>query len=181
MNTDGVNLTLNQLAFKLGVSRGKINHYFKTKDALFIAIAQEYEQGLVEINEQFDLIHKEFSFETLEKRYSLIMDHQFNYRCAITYIISSGHDDPGLSKHILETYNKNRDNIVLLLNGMVQLNMLKANILEKDHLEVFILDFVNIFTNWVLHYNLYNRQEPYEQVKRVYLKAIMQKFDKFKV
>jgi predicted protein tyrosine phosphatase len=109
------------------------------------------------------------------------MDHQFNYRCAITYIVSSGHDDPGLSKHIAETYKKNRENLVLLLTAMVQLKMLKAEILEKDHLEIFIIDFVNIFTNWVLHYNLYNREEPYEQVKDLYLKAIFQKFDKFKV
>jgi AcrR family transcriptional regulator len=40
MNIEGVNLTLNQLANRLGISRGRINHYFRTKDALFIAIAQ---------------------------------------------------------------------------------------------------------------------------------------------
>jgi AcrR family transcriptional regulator len=180
MNIEGVNLTLNQLANRLGISRGRINHYFRTKDALFIAIAQAYEQKLITINEEFDLKHKDFSFHTLEKRYAIIMDHQFDYRCAITYIVSSGHDDPDLSKHISETYKGNKEKLVQLLSAMVHLDMLTKDILEKDNLETFIFDFINIFTNWVLHYNLYDRELPYEQVKAIYLKAIMEKFEVYK-
>jgi AcrR family transcriptional regulator len=181
MNAEGVNLTLNELATRLEISRGMISHYFKTKDSLFIAIAEEYERKLVEINNKFDLVSKELSFDSLRKRYSLIMDHQFEYRCAVTYIVSSGHDDPSLSKHISKTYEGNKKKLVQLVTEMVRLGMLTEDILEKENLEIFTFDFINIFTNWVLHYNLYDRKQNYKTVKPIYLKTILNTFEAYKI
>jgi AcrR family transcriptional regulator len=181
MNIEGVNLTLNELAFRLEISRGMISHYFRTKDALFIAIAEEYERRLVEINAEFDLVSRALSFDSLMERYSLIMDHQFEYRCAVTYIVSSGHDDPSLSKHISDTYKGNKVRLVQLLEAMVNQGILTEDILEEENLEVFIFDFINIFTNWVLHYNLYDRNQDYHAVKPIYLRTIMSKFDRYRI
>jgi AcrR family transcriptional regulator len=155
LNIEGVNLSLNQLANKFGISRGMISHHFNTKNALFIAIARDYERELGAINKNFEVDNEVLSFDSFKKRYAIIMDHQFAYRCAMIYIVCSGHNEPALSKHILETCKENEKKFIRLLHAMVHLDMLTEEILEKDNLEFFIYDFINHLTTWVLDYNLY--------------------------
>lgn len=55
-NSQGLDITLNQLALELNISRGRINHYFPTKDHLFVAIAQKYEEKLAAIRDNFNAV-----------------------------------------------------------------------------------------------------------------------------
>lgn len=180
MNTEGVNLTLNQLATALGVSRGRISHYFKTKDDLFISIANEYEEGLAQLNSSFVLKNEKLSFDLLRDQFSVIMDHQFNYRCAIIYIVCFGHDDKDMSKHIKTTYQNHSKRITEFLKMMVKLGFLSTDILKENNIKAFVFEYINLFTTWVLHYNLYERDKDYKDVKPIYLNSIMQCFERYR-
>ena len=77
-NSQGLDITLNQLALELNISRGRINHYFPTKDHLFVAIAQKYEEKLAAIRDNFNYSTEEnFLFDQI-KLYSVIMDNQYH-------------------------------------------------------------------------------------------------------
>lgn len=180
LNSKGIDLTLNQLASNLGISRGRINHFFNTKDALFIAISNDYEEKLKQINEEYNLITKELTFQSIRDRFSLIMNHQYNYRCAILYISCFSNSDLEMREHIKETYRNNKEKIYALLQGMVKLDLLNDDILEEENFQLFNFQLVNLFTTWVIHFEIYDKKEGFEKIKPIYLEGIMQCFDRYK-
>jgi AcrR family transcriptional regulator len=52
-NKEGLHLTLDQIAQKLGITKGRITNYFPTKDKLFVALSQDYDLRFQELMVSF--------------------------------------------------------------------------------------------------------------------------------
>jgi AcrR family transcriptional regulator len=171
-NNYGLDLTLNEIANHLQVSRGKINHYFQTKEELLVAVAKEYENALAVIiennafNETEDIIVQTF------RLYGKIMDNQFKYRCAIIYVAGTSSSRKDMVHQINSSYKNSKERIFMIVNNMVQMGFLKEAILEPALFDVFNYQFVNLFTTWPIQLEIYDKEEGYEKMKPVYLQGI---------
>ncbi len=172
-NRVGIGITIDSLARELGVSKGKITNHFPTKDLLFLGVLAEYERELAETSEQFGWGVKEYSFTNLLTFLSLIMDVQFRYRCAMAYVAMITQEQSELHGHVLENFRRNASSIRGRLHHMVNRKSLKATILEPEHLEPFILAYVNLMTFWVVSATLYHNDDEYPAVKTNCLRAVV--------
>jgi hypothetical protein len=60
---------------------------------------------------------------------------------------------------------------MLVNNGLVQ-----PEILEEPNFEIFTFQFVSIFTTWVISLEIYHSDRPYNEIKTIYLKGILNCF-----
>ena len=173
-NEEGINLTLVKLAKKMNMTLGRLTHHFKNKDLLFIGIAQDYEDKLRALRQRRQ--SNQISFNTFITGVSQVMDLEFEYRCAIRYVVSSLRNRDEMKSHILKTYVNNRDDIRKTFEALVQVDSLQSTILRNDVYEVFLFQLTNMLTNWVINLELYDVDKTYADVKPVYLKGIISIF-----
>jgi AcrR family transcriptional regulator len=171
-NEHGLDLTLNEIAKYLQVSRGKINYYFQTKEELLIAVAKEYEKALELI--VTDHIYNEtedFLFQTF-KLYGKVMDNQYKYRCAIIYSAGTSNSRKELVHQINNSYKNSKERILVMTQNLVQMGFLKEEILLQSKFNVFNYQFVSLFTTWPIQLEMYDKEEGYEKMKPIYLEGI---------
>lgn len=173
-NEYGIQITLAKLAELLDTTLGRITHHFKNKDLLFIAIAEQYENNLVELRKERN--YTNLSIESFIKSASDVMDLQYEYRCAVRYIISSLNDGDEMKTHLQKTYSNNRESIRKTIEAIVQAGSVQSRILNEENYEVFLFQFTNLFTNWVINYELYDYDKQYVETKPIYLKGIVSIF-----
>lgn len=171
-NAKGLDITLNQLAIELNISRGRINHYFPTKDLLLVAIARKYEEELAAIRDTFKYSTEEnFLFDQI-KLYALIMDNQYRFRCVTIYASGTSSSRNEMIQQINNQFKGTKERFLALTERLIALGYLKSEALEVNNLEVFRFKFVTMFTSWVIHHEIYDKDKSYEEVKPIYLKAI---------
>lgn len=173
-NEQGLNITLSKLAEELDITLGRLTHHFATKDLLFIAIATEYEKNLAEL--RVELRQDDINFKSLFRYSGLVMDLQYDYRCAQRYIATSSRKQIELSSFTSTNYKSNRESIIRLLKALINSGELKPEILEESVFRVFSFSYTCLFTSWLISLEIYDNEEPYETVKPVYLKGIYTTF-----
>ncbi|QKJ64149.1 TetR/AcrR family transcriptional regulator [Flavobacterium sp. M31R6] len=171
-NEEGLDLTLNEIAKHLQVSRGKINYYFQTKEELLIAIAKEYEKALVLIQAEHVFNDKDDFIFQMFQLYSKIMDNQYKFRCAIIYTTGTSNSRKDMVRQINSSYKNSKERILVMTQNLVQMGLLKETVLDPPVFDVFNYQFVNLFTTWVIQLEIYDKTEGYDQMKPIYLQGI---------
>jgi AcrR family transcriptional regulator len=173
-NEQGLNVTLNNIASSLGITLGKLTYHFATKDLLFLAIAEEYEKKLSEIRSRDKL--KTMSLSNLYQTTSLVMDLQYDYRCAMRYFASSSRKQLDLAAHTSKSFETRKVSIFNLLYTIVTLGELKISILEEEKFKVFLFAFTCLLTSWPVNLEIYDESDNYADMKPIYLKGIFSTF-----
>jgi len=173
-NEQGLNVTLNNIASSLGITLGKLTYHFATKDLLFLAIAEEYEKKLSEIRSKDQL--KTMNLSNLFQTTSIVMDLQYEYRCAMRYFASSSRKQLDLATHTTKSFQSRKVSIFNLLYAIVANGELKISILEEEKFKVFLFTFTCLFTSWPVNLEIYDESDNYSDIKPVYLKGIFSTF-----
>lgn len=173
-NAYGIHLTLVKLAELMGTTLGRITYHFKNKDLLFVAIAKDYENKLMELRQNRP--KGPVSMDTFIKASSPVMDLQYEYRCAMRYTVVSYQHQQEMKSHIHEAYRNNRAMIKNTITAYVDSGSLQPRVLHDHVYEVFLFQFTNLFTNWIINLELYDNDRPYCESKPIYLKGIISIF-----
>ena len=171
-NEEGLHLTLDQLAAKLELTKGRITNYFPTKDDLFVALSQDYDLRFQELMIQFGGETK-LSFEWLVTVFSAIMDLQYEYRSAIIFVATTNSSQKDMHGQITNSYKSNSKQVGSTLEGLIKSGLIKPDIMEPGIFEVFSFQYINLFTTWVISLEIYHSTRSYKKMKPVYLKGIL--------
>jgi AcrR family transcriptional regulator len=172
LNEKGLNQTMEMLAKEMGLSRGRITNYFPTKDTLLLNIMLDYEQRLNLVLQSFDW-GKGPSLAKILEVISIIMDVQYEYRCAIAYIATVSRYQPELQQHIEHSFSYRIKEIKLLLGVLVDQKMLHPAVLQAPDFDMFCFQYTNLLTTWVISQQLYFASRPYPEMKPHYLKGVL--------
>lgn len=172
-NAKGINLTLDNLAAEMEVPKGRITNHFSTKDKLFLAILDDYEEKLANRIRELYQFYTSRSLESVAYVLSEIMDLQFEYRCSIIYlnVLSPGQSE--LREHIHVSANRNIDAIRVRIGYMVKSKLLTEDILEEKNFQSFIFIYINQLTQWVVYCDMYDSEKGYKAAKPAYMRGIM--------
>lgn len=173
-NEYGIGLTLNALASKMEITLGMLTHHFPTKDGIFLAIAEDYEQKRALIRS--GIYGGTFNLEVFYRIIENGMDLQYDYRCAMRYIASISKNQSELASHTTEHYKLNRQLIKRGIEILVAEGELKSTILDEKNFKVFLFAFSSLATSWLINLEIYDYEESYEAIKPVYLNGIFSTF-----
>lgn len=173
LNEQGPQLRLADLAKGMGRTVSHITNHFPGKDHLYVAIAQEYTEALRSLTATHQ-ISKGLTLESLISLYSDIMDLQYEYRSIFRAVASTSHHQELLYDQITASYRHDKAEITRLLQACVEAKILEPGILEPEAEQVFVFQYVTLFTTWVVSMEIYDKEQGYPSVKPVYLKGIMQ-------
>ncbi len=173
-NEYGIRITLANLAEHLDITMGRLTYHFKNKDSLFIAIAKDYEEKLFELRKSRSF--GEPDFNNFINTASKVMDLQYEYRCAMIYIVSSLQLKDDMRTHLHEAYTNNRDNIKKTVEHYVNTKIFKRKILDAHNYEVFLFQITTLFTNWIFNLSLYDFHKAYAEMKPIYMRGIFSVF-----
>ena len=81
-----------------------------------------------------------------------------------------------MNSHIQISYSNNREFIKNTIKAYVDSGSLQPRVLQDDIYEVFLFQLTNLFTNWVVNFELYDCDKPYHEMKPIYLKGIISIF-----
>lgn len=172
-NEKGIGITLEMIAAEIGMSKSRISNHFPTKDGLFIAILREYEAELAEVaGKQYARGFQE-SLQSFADGLSEIMDVQFKYRCGIIYLNMLSPSQHELKMHIRENYARNLQSIRTRMQRMAELNIIDPAVFAEENWQGFVFAYVNLLTQWVIHYDMYDSDLTYLQAKSKYLRGII--------
>jgi AcrR family transcriptional regulator len=175
LNERGLTIGVELIAQELGLSRGRITHFFPTKDSIMVGIMRDYEFRLGELLLQFNW-NQGSLFDQYFSVLDIILDLQYEYRCAILFIAAMGKDQNEIQQHIQASFFNRVDGIHMRIKMMVEAKLLEAGILERPELEVFLFQYTGLLTHWVISHEMYYRQTAYKKMKPVYIKGAMQLF-----
>ncbi len=171
MNEEGLLLTLDQLARKMGITKGRITNYFPTKDQLFVSLSEEYDCVFQKIVRDFDW-KNEYSLFQVANLFTQVMDNQYNYRCVIYYTVVAPASELGFSTQLQKSYSENGKEVLEMINLLVSSGLLKPEIRESSNYEIFLFQILSVFTNWVMTIRTFQRECHYEKEKRLYLNSV---------
>jgi len=177
LNEEGLGFTLMDLARKLNTTSGRITYHFPTKDDLFIALAQKYEE--VQKNSRGSGIEENFGLHGFYKRAAQAMDIQFEHRCVIRYLASSSKTQGKLFEHLTATFRENRGIIEKLFSKLVTDESLEPSILDPENFKIIFFQFTSLFTTWVINFEIYDSDRTFEEMKPIYLKGIFSCFNPY--
>ncbi len=172
LNEDGMLLTFDQLSQKLGVSKGRITNYFPTKEQIFVALSEEYDQVFQGIVHEYEW-DGDYSLFKVAELFGKIMDHQYRYRCVIYYTVIAPPSELGFSTQLQKSYEENGKEVKTLVELLVSRGLLNAEILEAENYEIFLFQHLCLFTNWVMTIRTYQREMDYEREKQIYLNSLL--------
>jgi AcrR family transcriptional regulator len=171
-NEAGLHLTLDQLAGKLNLTKGRITNYFPTKDDLFVALSQDYDTRFQELMMKFGGVQK-VNFEWLVSISSAVMDLQYEYRSAIIFVATTNSSQKEMHHQITKSYKTNSKQVNQSVESLLNAGLVKPVILDPKVFEVFSFQYVNLFTTWVISLEIYHSSSSYKKMKPVYLKGIL--------
>ena len=172
LNEEGMLLTFDQLSKKLGVSKGQITNYFPTKERIFVALSEEYDEVLQETLSTFDW-GEDYNLFKLATLFEKIMDDQYRYRCVIYYTVVAPPSELGFSTQLQKSYEENVKKVRDMVELFVSKGLFRDALLEKPNYEVFLFQHLSVFTNWVMTIRTFQREEKYEREKQIYLFSIL--------
>jgi len=175
-NKEGLKLTLDDLARKLSLTKGRITNYFPKKERLLLAIFEEYERKANLLYAQYQNEEALLNFSGVLAYYDELLDLQYDYRFALAYLGVQPIADPDLQAHLTQRYRQNRYFLKERIDFQVRSGSLQKELLETEAFEVFCFQLYTLFTNWVVSLQLYYEEQGYEQMKPVFLRGIMQCF-----
>lgn len=171
-NSKGLNLTLNQLATILNLSKGRITNYFPTKEDLFVAISKDYDQQFANLFINYKDTESA-SFERLFKICSAVMDLQYEYRSAIIFVSTTNSGQKEIHERVTESYRSNFEQVRWSILPLIDAGLISNEILQTEKFEVFSFQYVSLFTTWVISLEIYHNTKPFAEMKPVYLKGIL--------
>jgi AcrR family transcriptional regulator len=173
-NERGVNITLDNLAKELGIPKGRITNHFATKDKLFLAILEDYEQGLAGLRVKLKDLYECRKLSDIVTIISEVMDLQFEYRCAILFlaVLSPGQEEfrvkTGESRSLSDKVIRHR------MGNMVKHGLVAERVLEESQFELFMFIYVNTLSQWVIYYDMYDFDRDFRKMKPIYIKSIVE-------
>ena len=170
LNEEGLGITLAELARKMNMTQGKITYHFPTKDHLFVALAQRYED--IQMSLRSAQVPGVFGLDVFCLRAAEAMDVQYDYRCVIRYIATSVRAQSELFEHSLSFYTKNREIISRVMKALIEVKSISPKILDPGIYEIVLFQFTSLFTTWVINLEIYDTDKTYQEMKPVYLKGI---------
>jgi AcrR family transcriptional regulator len=173
-NEKGLDITLDMIAQEMGLTKGRITNHFPTKESLFQAIMGYYEWQLGEYVRHVNWAELSVSMRTLAIYMSGVMDIQYENRCAIGYLAMVTEEKREIFNGIQASYKRNVAAIRNRVTGMVSQGLLIPAILHARVFPVFLFQYVNLLTNWVVSEQHYGWETGYESLKPIYLQGIMQ-------
>jgi len=175
-NKEGLNLTLGQIADKLGMTLGSITNYFPRKEQLLLALFRDFDEKSDTLYRRFQNEETLLDFSGVVRYYHQVMDLQYRYRFAMAYLAVQPIGDPELQQHLQERYQENRRNLEKRVAFQVTSGSLKAELLEPATFDIFCFQLYNLLTTWVVSLQLYHRGRGYREMKPVYLRGILSCF-----
>lgn len=170
-NKEGLQLTLDQIAQKLGITKGRITNYFPNKDNLFVALSQDYDLRFQELMASFGE-SQEISFDWLATVYSAIMDLQYEHRSTIIFAATTSSGQKEMHEQVTHSYKTNSKQVSQMVNVLVDEGLIKPELQKPGNFDVFCFQHVNLFTTWVISKEIYYSTSSYKKMKPVYLKGI---------
>ena len=175
LNEHGINIGFEFIAKQMGLSRGRITHFFPTKDSLMVGIMRDYEFSLGEMLLRFNWNNGSL-FDQLFAVLDLVLDLQYEYRCAHAYLAVTGKHEPEIVQHIEASYFNRVDGIRVRIKSLVDSKLLEPRILEKAQMDIFLFQYTNMLSTWMISQEMYHRRTPYRKMKKIYLAGAMQVF-----
>ena len=175
-NEEGLNLTLGQIAGKLGVTLGSITNYFPRKEQLLLALFRDFDEKSDLLYRQFQNEEALLDFSGVVRYYHKVMDLQYRYRFAMAYLAVQPIGDPELQQHLQERYRLNRANLKKRVAFQVKSGSLKADLLDPAAFDSFCFQLYNLLTTWVISLQLYHQERGYSEMKPIYLRGILNCF-----
>lgn len=172
-NEHGIDITIGKLANKMAMSRSRISNHFPTKDSLFVAIMEAYEQEYAVILAETAAGQRSPSLQNYVNMLWQIMDIQYKYRCAIIYlnVLSPSHHE--VKKQVSTSYGKNLELIRERIKRMAKQKLLEPAVLSEPAWSSFLFVYVTLLTQWVTHLDMYDSGKSYEENKTTYLRGIL--------
>ena len=173
-NEKGVNITLDTLTKELNIPKGRITNHFATKEKLFLAILEDYEQGLADLREKLKDLYECKKLSDIVTIISEVMDLQFEYRCAILFlaVLSPGQEEFRIRTR--ESRSMNDKAIRHRMGNMVKHGLVDERVLEEGQFQLFLFIYVNTLSQWVIYYDMYDHDKDYKMMKAVYIHSIME-------
>lgn len=172
-NEKGILLTIDQLAREMELPKSRVTNHFSTKDSLFLAILDEYEQELYTYLSKTQMNPSKVSFTDLAAMLAGVMDIQYKYRCGMAYSAITSPSQQDLSLHIQTNYKKNVLGIRNRVGLFVKAGLLKKELLEDKTFNAFAFQYTTLLTTWVITIDMYFRNEGYPVMKSIFLKGIL--------
>ncbi len=171
-NDHGIDITISTLAQQMGVTRSRISNHFPTKESLFIAILQEYEEEYAAIQKQYSSVEKSASLQLYVDYMGDTMDAQYKYRCGIIFLNVLSPSQHELKKQIRENYGRNLLLIRSRIQNLVDQGLVEPRVFREPAWSSFLFVLINLMTQWVVHLDMYDRNKSYAENKALYLRGI---------
>jgi AcrR family transcriptional regulator len=171
-NQYGINHTITEIAQQTGLGKSKITNYFPKKEALFIAILEEYNFKISEVVSYKQELGQKFNFLWYVDYLSDIMDLMYQYRVVINYSLIEG-QNLEMNHHIKDSYLNNKELLLKRVEYMESLGLIDSQLLNESEFRIFLLQYFSISSFWI---NIFQRMEiekAYSEVKTEYLEAIL--------
>ena len=166
-------LTLDEIAHELGLTKSRITNHFPKKELLMLGIYQEYEKQLEKLLRSSDKSEGRVDFLNLLRLYSDFMDLLYKYRFAISFLYINPMKEEVLTRHVTDTFIRNKERIYQRMESMVQSGLLDARILNSEDFGIFLFKHTTLMTTWIISHRIYDNDKKYEQIKPVYIEGIL--------
>ena len=177
LNQEGLGITLAELAKKMDSTLGRITYHFPTKDHMFVALAQLYEE--MQEKSRKRSFTGEYGLDIFVYRAREAMDIQYEFRCVIRYFAASIKAHNAVFDHLSNQYSNNNKLILSVFSSLVAHGSLTERLLHPDIVPIVLFKFANLFTMWVISLEIYDSDKSYEEMKPIYLSGIFSCFIPF--
>lgn len=171
-NENSLNITLEVLAQEMGVTKGRITNHFSTKDKLFVAILQDYEEKLQQLVQKHAAQYMSPKLQDHVDLLSRVMDLQYEYRSSIIYLNVTTPGQNEIRAHVSVQANMRIASIRRRTEMLVSGKVLTEDLLQEQNFNSFLFIFINQMTQWVVYHDMYSQGLSVQQLKPVYLRGI---------
>jgi hypothetical protein len=138
-----------------------------------MAILKEYESELGQLVVKLHERGYGDSLQSYVTGLGDIMDIQYKYRCGIVYLNMLSPSQHELKVHTQETFQRNQLSIQTRFQKLITANIMDKRILEEPCWSSFLFVYVNLLTQWVIYFDMYDSPAAYSECKMKYLRGIM--------
>jgi AcrR family transcriptional regulator len=163
-NQKGTDLTLSTIAAELKVNRSMITNHFPKKRDLIYSLVSQYEEKLSILRANRSN-PDDVSFQSQAAFYSEILDLGFSYRGVIAYVLVTPAGEKLLDDPFKKTYEQNIMRIRDRIHVMIELDLVKDEILKPVSFKVFEIQYMTLASTWFISYGLYYDEEDYQNIK----------------